>query len=74
MGPAMSDSDEDVAESQFKVCLVGGSQSGKTSLAQRYANDTFTKLYTPTLGVEFYLKRITLQGNRSVVLKVRFLV
>ena len=39
----MSDSEEEVAERQFKLVLLGDPQSGKTSLATRYAEDRFTK-------------------------------
>merc|ERR1711974_144289 len=65
----MSDSDDDVAERQFKICLIGDPGSGKSSLASRYANDSFTKNTTETVGVEFYLKRTELQG-RHITLKV----
>ena len=67
----MSDSDDEVAEKQFKICLVGEPNSGKSSLASRYSNDTFTKNTVETVGVEFYLKRTELQGNRHITLKVR---
>ena len=64
------DSDDEVSEKQFKICLVGNSSSGKTSLANRYTNDTFTKNYTQTVGVEFCLKRTEIQGNRHITMKV----
>ena len=50
--------------------LLGDAGSGKTSLAARYAEDRFTKAYAPTVGVEFYLKRTVLPGQRNVALKV----
>ena len=66
----MSDSDEEVADKQFKICLVGDSGSGKTSIANRYASDSFTKNTVETVGVEFCLKRTQLQGNRHITMKV----
>lgn len=36
----------------------------------RYASDTYVKQFTPTVGVEFYLKRTILPGPRHVALKV----
>lgn len=65
----MSDSEEEVAEKQFKICLIGDSQVGKTSIATRYATDNFGK-FPSTVGVEFYLKRTVLPGPRHVTLKV----
>ena len=67
----MSDSEDEVAERQFKICLIGDSQVGKTSIASRYATDNFGK-FPSTVGVEFYLKRTVLPGPRHVTLKVTF--
>jgi GTPase SAR1 family protein len=33
----MSDSEEEIAERQFKIALVGDPEVGKTSIATRYA-------------------------------------
>lgn len=41
------------AEEEIKVVLVGDTQSGKTSLVQRFVSDTFIEAYTPT-GFEKY--------------------
>ena len=68
---AMSDSEEEIIEKQFKVVLIGDPSVGKTQIASKYAHDTFTKQYAPTVGVEFYLKRTVLQGPRHVAIKVR---
>jgi small GTP-binding protein len=46
----------------FKVLVIGNVSSGKTSLANRIVNDTFTENYKPTLGCEFALKVIDLEG------------
>jgi GTPase SAR1 family protein len=34
----MSDSEEEIAERQFKIALVGDPETGKTSIATRYAS------------------------------------
>ena len=39
----MSDSDEEVAERQFKMVIIGDPQVGKTSMVTRYAKEMFTK-------------------------------
>lgn len=66
----MSDSEEEITERQFKICLIGDTQAGKTSIASRYATDNFGK-FPSTVGVEFYLKRTVLPGPRHITLKVR---
>ena len=68
----MSDSEEEITERQFKICLIGDTQAGKTSIASRYATDNFGK-FPSTVGVEFYLKRTVLPGPRHITLKVTFL-
>ena len=65
----MSDSEDEGTERQLKLVLVGDPSCGKTSLAARYSQETFTKQYAPTVGVEFYLKRTVLPGQRNVALK-----
>ena len=68
----MTDSDEEeLSEKQFKICLIGDSQVGKTSIVSRYATDKLGK-FPATVGVDFYLKRTTLPGPRHITLKVLF--
>jgi GTPase SAR1 family protein len=45
----MSDSEEEIVEKQFKLLLVGDPQIGKTSMCARYAKETFSKQYAPTV-------------------------
>lgn len=66
----MSDSEDEAVERQFKLVLVGDPTVGKTALANKYSQESFSKMYTPTVGVEFYLKRIMLPGNKPAALKV----
>jgi len=66
----MSDSEEEGLERQVKIVLLGDSQAGKTAIAQRYATNQFSKQYHPTTGVEFYLKRTTLPGQRNLAIKM----
>lgn len=46
----------------YKVLLVGDSATGKTSLAHRIVQDTFSESYKATIGCEFALKIIELAG------------
>jgi len=65
----MSDSDDET-ERQYKIVLVGDTQVGKTSIALRYATNVFSKNYSPTTGVDFYLKRTTVAANKNCALKL----
>eukprot|EP00249_Psilotum_nudum_P025672 c30435_g1_i1 orf=446-1075(-) len=47
----------------FKLLLIGDSGVGKSSLLLRFTSDTFDDL-SPTIGVDFKLKLMTLQGKR----------
>ncbi|XP_017560884.1 ras-related protein Rab-28 isoform X2 [Pygocentrus nattereri] len=66
----MSDSEEDSQDRQLKMVLIGDGASGKTSLATRFAQEAFGKQYKQTIGLDFFLKRITLPGNLNVTLQV----
>lgn len=66
----MSDSEEEMQERQLKIVLLGDGASGKTSLSTRFAQEAFGKQYKQTIGLDFFLKRITLPGNLNVTLQV----
>ena len=46
----------------FKVLLIGDSATGKTSLAHRLVQNTFSETYRATLGCEFGLKIVEVAG------------
>uniref|UniRef100_A0A8C6KEM1 RAB28, member RAS oncogene family n=1 Tax=Nothobranchius furzeri TaxID=105023 RepID=A0A8C6KEM1_NOTFU len=66
----MSDSEEDSQDKQLKIVVVGDGACGKTSLATRFAQEAFGKQYKQTIGLDFFLKRISLPGNLNVTLQV----
>ncbi|XP_073504689.1 ras-related protein Rab-28 isoform X2 [Phyllobates terribilis] len=66
----MSDSEEESQDRQLKVVIIGDGACGKTSLAMRFAQESFGKQYKQTVGLDFFLKRITLPGNLNVTLQV----
>jgi small GTP-binding protein len=43
----------------FKITIVGESGVGKSSLIQRYVNESFDEHFTPTIGVDFLFKHIS---------------
>ncbi|OCT99358.1 ras-related protein Rab-28 isoform X2 [Xenopus laevis] len=66
----MSDSEEESQDRQIKIVVLGDGACGKTSLAMRFAQESFGKQYKQTVGLDFFLKRITLPGNLNVTLQV----
>ena len=55
------------AKISFKIIIVGDSYVGKTSLILRYVKGTFNKNYSVSLGVEFYSKVLTINGEEVVL-------
>jgi Ras-related protein Rab-28 len=68
----MADSDDEgpTKEHQLKVVLVGDGTAGKTSIITRFCQNNFDKTYNQTIGIDFFLKRIMLPGDRYVSLQV----
>ena len=48
------------------VILVGDTNVGKTLLLNRYVKGVLPKISTPTVGVEYKLKEVTLSDNTLV--------
>ena len=49
---------------QIKLLMIGDSGVGKTCLLLRYANDSFSPTFITTIGIDFKLKNIQLDGKR----------
>ncbi|CAO3642484.1 unnamed protein product [Mucor hiemalis] len=47
----------------FKLLLIGDSGVGKSCLLLRFANDTYTESYISTIGVDFKIRTIELEGK-----------
>jgi len=47
----------------FKLLLIGDSGVGKSCLLLRFADDTYTQTYISTIGVDFKIKTIDLEGK-----------
>jgi len=49
---------------QRKICLIGATGVGKTSLVRRYVESSFSESYLATVGVKVDRKRLELDGQR----------
>jgi len=48
---------------QIKLLMIGDSGVGKTCLLLRYANDSFSPTFITTIGIDFKIKNIQLDGK-----------
>ncbi|XP_034938140.1 ras-related protein Rab-28-like [Chelonus insularis] len=64
----MHESDEDLLEKQLKIVLVGDSGVGKTSIATKFCHEEFSRQYSPTSGIDFFKKTISLGPYKNVSL------
>jgi len=60
---AMTMNDEDY-DYLFKLLLIGDSGVGKSCILLRYSEDTFTDTYISTIGVDFKIKSVVVDGKR----------
>ncbi len=51
----------------FKVALLGDSAVGKTSIVDRYINNSFRENYLPSLAADFVTKRFPPINNKLIV-------
>jgi len=50
----------------YKVILIGNTGVGKTSYCDKLVHDTYTSIFIPTLGVDFFSKSIKLHDNTVI--------
>ena len=64
--PNNSSSDESF-DFLFKIVVIGDCGIGKTSLVQRFKSGVFTERYTNTIGVDFAMKTVVIEGKQVKV-------
>ncbi|KAJ9469942.1 Ras-related protein Rab-6 [Diplonema papillatum] len=65
-----SDSDDSVDHFQYKVLVLGDGAVGKTSLINRFCDGLFKESYKQTIGLDFFVKRVSLPGNVQTTLQI----
>mmetsp|Transcript_13103 Transcript_13103/g.29834 ORF Transcript_13103/g.29834 Transcript_13103/m.29834 type:complete len:234 (-) Transcript_13103:74-775(-) len=66
-----AEDDEDEPEYlQYKIILLGDGAVGKTSLATRFTEDYFATRYKQTIGLDFFVKRVSLPGDVHVCMQI----
>jgi Ras-related protein Rab-1A len=48
----------------FKIIILGDSGVGKTALLNRFSDDTFTETYSTTVGIDFKIRTISVEGKK----------
>lgn len=64
------DSEDEATDKQLKIVILGDSATGKTSIATQYTHGQFCREHKPTVGVDFYLKRILIKGQINAALHI----
>eukprot|EP00640_Fibrocapsa_japonica_P000216 CAMPEP_0113944864 /NCGR_PEP_ID=MMETSP1339-20121228/37398_1 /TAXON_ID=94617 /ORGANISM="Fibrocapsa japonica" /LENGTH=237 /DNA_ID=CAMNT_0000950205 /DNA_START=97 /DNA_END=810 /DNA_ORIENTATION=+ /assembly_acc=CAM_ASM_000762 len=70
IGTEGSDSDDETEQMQFKVIILGDGAVGKTSIAMRFTDNSFSKAYKQTIGLDFFIKKLILPGDVHVALQI----
>lgn len=55
---------------RVKILILGESSVGKSSLLTQYVDEQFLPVHTPTIGVEYKQKLLTLQDNEVVKVQI----
>ena len=59
---------EDNFDFLFKIVLIGDCGTGKTCIVQRFKNGTFIERHGNTIGVDFSMKTVVVDGKKVKVI------
>ncbi|KMQ93701.1 ras-related protein rab-43 [Lasius niger] len=65
-----SPSDEEGFDYLFKIVLIGDCGTGKTCVVQRFKSGTFVERHGNTIGVDFIMKTVLIDGKRVKSLRI----
>lgn len=63
----MQTSGDDTFDFLFKIVLIGDCSVGKTKIVQRFKTGNYTESHANTIGVDFSMKTITVDGKKVKV-------
>ena len=55
---------------EISIILVGSSSDGKTKIIERYIDNTYKQIYLSTLGIDIKLKKVKMEDDSEVRVKV----
>jgi hypothetical protein len=61
------DNDDDNYDFLFKIVLIGDAGVGKTAIVQRFKSGTFLERQANTIGVDFTMKTLIVNGKKIKV-------
>lgn len=62
-----SDSQEEAFDYLFKLVLIGDAGVGKTCVVQRFMGSAFVERHSSTIGVDFTMRTVVIDGKRVKV-------
>jgi len=62
-----ADSSEESFDYLFKLVVIGDSGVGKTCTVQRFMGSAFVERHSSTIGVDFTMKTVVVDGKRIKV-------
>ena len=69
----LSNSNDDSFDFLFKIVLIGDCGAGKTCVVQRFKSGTFVERHGNTIGVDFSMKTVIVDGKKVKVGVILFL-
>jgi Ras-related protein Rab-1A len=51
----------------FKLIIIGDTNTGKSCLLQRFSDDSYTNEFISTIGVDFKVKTIEIDGCQLLI-------
>ena len=54
----------------YKVLIVGDANAGKTSILDQFTNNNFDGTYISTIGIDFNVKSVTVDDNKTIKLQI----
>lgn len=73
-GLVSSNSSDDSFDFLFKIVLIGDCGAGKTCVVQRFKSGTFVERHGNTIGVDFSMKTVIVDGKKVKVTEIILMV